>query len=172
LGNSPEYDYQKLLTPSKQIEKENLMARSLSVKIPTASLIADIEASIAKIEAEVAEYPAKMEEYRKAKAEYNDNLLKAVIKAIQDPKNIGTEYDSVVRVNHSRYGGGVEVSVRSDLLNISEAPTEPTKPNERQSFGRDYTTRKALLEKNLKVLKMTSQEEVSATTYNTVIDLL
>jgi hypothetical protein len=29
-----------------------------------------------------------------------------------------------------------------------------------------------LLKKNLKVLKMTNQEEVNASTYNTVIDLL
>ena len=148
------------------------MARSLSVKIPTASLISDIEKSLAEINEEIARYPQAVEEYRKAKNEYNDLVLAKVIEAIKDPKNIGSDPDSVVSVSHSRYGGGVDVRVRTDLLGLPEAPTQPEEPNRHQSFGRDYTTRKALLEKNLKVLKMTNQEEVSATTYNTVIDLL
>ena len=70
------------------------------------------------------------------------------------------------------YGNSVSVRVNVDLLGLPEAPREPSKPNEQTYFGREYTTRKSLLERNLKVLKMTSQEEVSATTYNTVIDLL
>ena len=149
------------------------MARSLAVKIPTAALIADIEASIAKIDAEIATYPQDMEAYRKATAEYQELTLKAVIKALGKPENIGTDYDSLVRVEHNRYGrNDVNIIVRTELLGLPEAPVRPTEPNQRESFGRDYTTRKQLLEKNLKVLKMTSQEEVSATTYNTVIDLL
>jgi len=147
------------------------MARSLSVKIPTASLIADIEASLAKIEADLAVYPAQMEEYRKAKADHQKAVVEAVIKALGKPELIGNEYDSPIRVSNE-YGNSVRVSVNSDLLGLPEAPKEPSKPNESQHFGREYTTRKSLLERNLKVLKMTSQEEVSATTYNTVIDLL
>jgi hypothetical protein len=58
------------------------------------------------------------------------------------------------------------------LLGLPEAPSEPKKPNEKEYYGRDYVSRKELLQRNLKVLKMTSQEEVSASTYNTVIDLL
>ena len=147
------------------------MARSLSVKIPTASLIADIEASLAKIEADIKNYPLHLEAYREQKAAHRDKVVLAVIQALGNPLNIGTEYGSVVRVEH-RYNNQVSVTVDSDVLGLPEAPQEPQKPNERQSFGRDYMTRKELLERNLKVLKMTSQEEVSASTYNTVIDLL
>ena len=147
------------------------MARSLSVKIPTTSLIADIEASLAQIEADLAVYPAQMEEYRNAKVEHQKSVVQAVIKALGKPELIGTEYSSPIRVSND-YGSSVSVRVDTDLLGLPEAPREPRKPNETQHFGRDYTTRKSLLERNLKVLKMTSQEEVSATTYNTVIDLL
>ena len=147
------------------------MARSLSVKIPTASLIADIEKSLAQIEADIAEDPAQIEAYRKAKADHQQIVIKAVIEALGKPELIGSEYDSPVRVS-SGYGNSVDVRVNVDLLGLPEAPKEPTKPNEHTYFGREYTTRKSLLERNLKVLKMTSQEEVSATTYNTVIDLL
>jgi hypothetical protein len=147
------------------------MARSLSVKIPTASLIADIEASLAQIEADLAEYPAQVEAYRKAKADHQKLVIKSVIEALGKPELIGNEFNSPIRVSND-YGNSVQVRVDTELLALPEAPREPRKPNEHQSFGREYTTRKSLLERNLKVLKMTSQEEVSATTYNTVIDLL
>ena len=147
------------------------MARSLSVKIPTASLIADIENSLAKIETDIAEYPAQVEAYRKAKADHQKLVVERVIEALGKPELIGTEYNSPIRVSND-YGSSVSVRVDSELLGLPEAPREPQKPNEHTYFGREYTTRKSLLERNLKVLKMTSQEEVSATTYNTVIDLL
>jgi hypothetical protein len=147
------------------------MARSLSVKIPTASLIADIEASIAKIDEDLANYPALIAEYREAKAKHEEASINAVIKALGNKDLIGTQYDSPIRVDY-RYGNQVSVVVNGDLLGLPEAPTEPKKPNEREYYGREYTTRKDLLIRNLKVLKMTSQEEVNATTYNTVIDLL
>ena len=147
------------------------MARSLSVKIPTASLIADIEASLAKIEEDIANYPAQVEAYRNAKAEHQKLVVQRVIEALGKPELIGTEYSSPIRVSND-YGSSVSVRVDTDLLGLPEAPREPKKPNDSEYFGREYTTRKSLLERNLKVLKMTSQEEVSATTYNTVIDLL
>lgn len=149
------------------------MARSLSVKIPTASLIADVEASIAKIEADIANYPADMEAYRVANKAHQETVLQTVIEALKNPDNIGDTYDSIVCVTQNRYGrNGVEIQVNNDLLGIPQPPQSPTNPNQQQSFGRDYTTRLDLLKKNLKVLKMTNQEEVNASTYNTVIDLL
>jgi hypothetical protein len=149
------------------------MARSLSVKIPTASLIADVEASIADIEARVATYPADMEAYREELKAHQDGILKTVIEALKNPDNIGESYDSVIRVVQNRYGrNGVEIEANTDLLGIPQPPECPTNPNVKESFGRDYTTRLDLLKKNLKVLKMTNQEEVNASTYNTVIDLL
>ena len=147
------------------------MARSLSVKIPTASLIKDIELSLAKIEADIKNYPLHLEAYREQKAAHQEQIVDAVIKALGKPELIGTDYSSPIRVSND-YGNSVSVRVDVDLLGLPDAPKEPQKPNERQSYGRDYMTRKELLERNLKVLKMTSQEEVSASTYNTVIDLL
>jgi hypothetical protein len=149
------------------------MARSLAVKIPTATLIADIEATIADIEARVATYPADMEAYRKAQKEHQEIVLNAVIEAIKNPDNIGDEANSVVRVSNNRFGrNGVEISVNTDLLVLPKAPEEPINPNDKTYYGREYTTKLDLLKKNLKVLKMTNQEEVNASTYNTVMELL
>ena len=147
------------------------MARSLSVKIPTASLISDIEASIAKIDEDVKNYSELIAQYRKDKVKHEETVIASVIKALGKKELIGSQYDSPIRVEF-RYGNTVSVMVNNDLLGLPEAPAEPIKPNQRESFGRDYVTRKELLEKNLKVLRMTLQEEVNASTYNTVIDLL
>ena len=105
------------------------MARSLSVKIPTASLIKDIELSLAKIEADIKNYPLHLEAYREQKAAHQEKVVDAVIKALGNPENIGTQYGSVVRVEY-RYNNNVSITVDSDVLGLPEAPQEPQKPNE------------------------------------------
>ena len=66
----------------------------------------------------------------------------------------------------------MSVEFDSDALGFPKRPEAPQNPNEKTYFGRDYVTRKELLEKNLRILRMTSQEEVSASSYSAVIDLI
>jgi hypothetical protein len=147
------------------------MARTLSVKIPTSKLIADVEASIAKIDVAVAEYADKRKQYETDIKKYNEDLIGYAIKALQDPNNIGTEHGSLIRVQRG-YSGNVSVDFDVDGLGFPTKPEEPIKPNEKTYFGREYVSRKELLERNLRILKMTSQEEVSASSYSAVIDLI
>ena len=147
------------------------MARTLSVKIATSKLIADVEASIAKIDVAVAEYADKRKQYEADLKKYNDDLIGYAIKALQDPNNIGTEHGSLIRVQRG-YSGNVSVDFDVDGLGFPTKPEEPAKPNEKTYFGREYVSRKELLERNLRILKMTSQEEVSASSYSAVIDLI
>jgi hypothetical protein len=51
------------------------MARTMSVKVPTATLIANIEASIAKIDVDVAEYAEKRKQYELEVKKYNDEAI-------------------------------------------------------------------------------------------------
>jgi hypothetical protein len=147
------------------------MARTLSVKIPTSKLIADVEASIAKIDVAVAEYAEKRKQYEVDVKKYNDDIIAFAIKAMSDSSNIGTDHNSLVRVSRS-YSGNVSVDFDVDGLGFPKKPEEPSKPNEKTYFGREYVSRKELLERNLRILKMTSQEEVSASSYSAVIDLI
>jgi hypothetical protein len=147
------------------------MARTLSVKIPTSKLVADIEASIAKIDVAVAEYADKRKQYETDIKKYNEDLIGFAIKALQDKDNIGTDSNSLIRVSRS-YSGNVSVDFDVDGLGFPTKPEEPSKPNEKTYFGREYVSRKELLERNLRILKMTSQEEVSASSYSAVIDLI
>jgi hypothetical protein len=148
------------------------MARSLSVKIPTATLIADVEATIAKIEEDVANYPALTEKYRADLKAYNEKIVQLTIQAVKKSDLIGTDYGSPIRVTSGYRGNSVQIEVDGDALGFPQKPEAPSNPNDRTYYGRDYTTKLDLLKKNLKVLNMTNQEEVNASTYNTVMELL
>jgi hypothetical protein len=148
------------------------MARTISVKIPVATLIADIEKSIAQIDQDIAEYADKRKQYELDLKQYQADIVAHAIKALSDPNNIGTEHNSLVRLTTNNYRNDVDVSFDVDGLGFPKKPAEPTKPNTQQSFGREYTTRKEILERNLRILKMTTQEEVSASSYSAVIDLI
>lgn len=148
------------------------MARSLSVKIPTADLIADIEATLAKIEADVAEYPEAVKKYEADSKAHQAKVIETVVEAIKAGR-VGNGYDHNEPISvRAGYGRQVNIYVDVDALGVPDAPEKPKNPNDRESFGREYVTRKQLLEKNLKVLRMTKQEEVNASTYNTVMELL
>ena len=148
------------------------MARTMSVKIPVASLIADIEASIAKIDEAVENYSAEATAYRDEMAKYDKALIAKAIEALSNPDNIGTEHNSPIRIQRNSYRNDVSVEFDPEALGFPEKPTEPIKPNDKTYFGREYITRKELLERNLRILKMTTQEEVSASSYSAVIDLI
>jgi hypothetical protein len=148
------------------------MARTMSVKVPTAKLISDIEASIAKIDADVEAYAGKRKQYEADLKQYEKDIIAHAIKALSDPSNIGTDHSSLVRVSTGYRNNGVSVDFDTEALGFPKKPEEPQRPNEKEYFGRDYVTRKEILERNLRVLKMTTQEEVSASSYSSVIDLI
>ena len=148
------------------------MARTLSVKIPTSKLIADVEASIAKIDQDLAEYGNKRKQYEADVKQYEKDVIAHAIKALSDPSNIGTEHGSLVRISLGYSRNSISVVLDTEALGFPQKPEEPRRPNEKEYFGRDYVTRKEILERNLRVLKMTTQEEVSASSYSAVIDLI
>ena len=151
------------------------MARTLSVKIPTSALIADIEATIAKIDADVESYPEKVKQYESDLANYKTSVVKFATDYITaNADKIGFDYDSTIRLVQNHYSQNkfeIELDI-SVIANFPEKPVKPEQPNSKEHFGREYTTRKAILEKNLRILKMTSQEEVNASSYSSVIDLI
>ena len=150
------------------------MARSISVKVPTALLIAQIEERIAQIDKDIEEYPAKREAYEKASEAYNEEVAAFMADfVVKNHKKIRSGYDAEL-IRLQTYGGNrVELSFFIDAIpNFPVRPVAPVSPNQNESFGREYTTRKTLLEKNLRILKMTSQEEVNASTYGAIMEII
>ena len=148
------------------------MARNISVKIPTATLVANIEAKIAEIDEAIANYPQAREQFEKDLQVYRSEVAKAVSDFLKDNYDkIGHNHDDVVRIS-GNYNGRLELSFDQEALAFPKRPEEPSRPNQPKWFGREHATNKLLLERNLKILKMTSQEEVSASTYGAVMELL
>jgi hypothetical protein len=148
------------------------MARSISVKVPVASLIAQVEAKIAEIDAAIANYPAERDAYEKANEEYKAQVAEFVAGFVANNiDKIGYDYDDTIRITGR--GSVVELEFKTEAIaGFPEKPEAPAKPNETKYYGRDWVTPKSLLEKNLKILRMTSQEEVSASTYGAIMELL
>jgi len=83
---------------------------------------------------------------------------------------VSESYDSAIRVSYGYRG--VDVSIDADALGLPKQPEKPSNPNEKTWYGREHSTPLEMLEKTLKVLKLTTQEEVNASTYASVMDLL
>jgi hypothetical protein len=155
------------------------MARSISVKVPTSLLVQQIEERIALIDKEIEEYPVKREEFEKAEEAYKAQVAEFVSNYLsKNLKKIGFSHDSTIRLA-TGYGsfrgnsGRVELTFDTDAIaGFPKRPEAPTAPNQKESFGREDVTRKELLEKNLRILKMTSQEEVNASTYGAIMEII
>ena len=149
------------------------MARNISVKVPVASLIAEIENKIAEIDAAVATYPAEREAYEKAQEKYKEDVVAFLAEFLTSNHHaVGYDHSDTLRIDR-RYGGRFELVIDTDAISdFPKEPVSPSKPNQNEWFGREHTTRKSLLEKNLRILRMTSQEEVNASTYGAIMEIL
>ena len=149
------------------------MARNISVKVPVAGLIAEIESKIAEIDEAVANYPAEREAFEKAQEKYKADVVAFMAEFLtSNNHSVGYDYDDTLRISRN-YGGRFELVLDTDAIaGFPVEPVSPVKPNQREWFGRDHTTRKELLEKNLRILRMTSQEEVNASTYGAIMEIL
>ncbi len=149
------------------------MARALSVKVPTAAVIAQIEEAILKIDADVASYPADYEKYEADLEVYKAEVADAIVKFVSaNTDKIGYDYNSDLRITNG-HSGRLEITFDADkIVGFPKRPEAPIKPNQNEWIGNKHLNRKQVLEQNLKVLRMTSQEEINASSYSSVIDLI
>jgi len=146
------------------------MPRALSVKVPTSSLIALLEDKIATTKSAIADYPTAKEQYKADLKAYKRSVLDLAIAKITSNPEVLFDKDSI-DVSTS-YRNDVQITLDKDLFELPEQPTEPENPNRKEWIGKDHTTKLSVLEKTLAVLKLTTQEEVNASTYNSVMELL
>lgn len=147
------------------------MARTISVKIPVVALINQMEEKIAEIDKAIATYPSDYEKYEKELETYKKKLSKFAGEFLTKNANkVGFEHDAVIRVVNGYRG--LELTFDTAKIELPERPSEPKRPNQSEWFGREHATRRQLLEKNLKILRMTTQEDVNASTYGAVMELL
>ena len=149
------------------------MARAISVKIPTTKVIEMIEQKIAQINEDVATYPARKAQYQADYKAYTE----AVVAILGDliAKNGSAllaeeNTDKGIRLSVN-YRNAVEITIGKELLAL-EKPEEPTDPEPKGYYRNTYTTKRDELEKTLRLLRMTEQETITSSTYNSVLELL
>jgi hypothetical protein len=152
------------------------MARALSVKIPTAKVIEMIEQKIAQIAEDVATYPARKAAYQVEYKAYTESVIARLGELIAKNGSalLAEENgDKNVRVG-TNYRNAIEISIGKELTEDLIKPVEPNDPEPKGYYGRNagYATKREELEKTLRLLKMTEQETITSSTYNSVLELL
>ena len=149
------------------------MARAISVKIPTTKVIEMIESKIASINEDIATYPARKAQYKADLEAYTQ----AVVSSLTDLLNkrgaellSSEDHSENIRVS-TNYNNSIEITIGKDLLDLVK-PQQPEDPEPKGYYGRVYGSKKAELEKTLKLLRMTEQETITSSAYNSVLELL
>jgi hypothetical protein len=133
-----------------------------------------IEGKIAEINEDIATYPARKAQYLIEREAYAKAVVERVATALTErgAELLSNEdYDNSVRVNHN-YQNRVELTIGKEILDGLVKPVEPTDPEPKGYYGRTYTTKRDELEKTLRLLKMTEQETITSSAYNSVLELL
>jgi hypothetical protein len=147
------------------------MARSVSVKIPTSVVIEMIETKLATLTKAEADYPKLLSAYKKDVAEYFLDLVALADKQKKKYVDFDNDFNgnggSNISYTTSYNGSGSIVFGKELLETLGEAPKKPENVDTWQT-----RQNKEQLEKTLKLLRLTEQETITSSTYNSVLDLL
>jgi hypothetical protein len=145
------------------------MARSVSVKLPTSVVVEMIENKLAEIAKAEADYPKLLSAYKKEIVSFTADLIDLLSKnkkSIVDYSDYGNQEDNI-SIN-SDYRGSVSIAVGKEV--VAKIGVKPEKPSSLDTW--QNKDKKEKLEKTLSLLKLTTQETITSSTYNSVLDLL
>jgi hypothetical protein len=133
-------------------------SKAISVKIATPKVIKALEASLAKLEADYASQEANEAKYQKAHKAWKKEIGEWAIANFSKSENLRTSYRSW---NNT-------LNVDFDIITKEgNFPTEPEKDFETLHHS-NYREQKQEMENAIRILKMTDEEVVSASTYQAV----
>ena len=133
-------------------------SKAISVKIATPKVIKALEASLAKLESDYASQEANEAKHTKAYEKYRKDLVAYALENIKKAENIRTNYRSWSNT----------LNIDFDLsVTDKDLPKEPTRDFETINHS-VYREQKQEMENAIRILKMTDEEVVSASTYQAV----
>ena len=145
------------------------MARSVSVKIPTSVVIEMIETKLADLTKAQTDYPKLLSAYNKEIVSYTQEVLDLIgknKKSVVDYNDYSFDGNNIA-IN-SEWRGSLTISIGKELVSkIGEKPKKPEDPDNWHT-----KQKREQLEKTLTLLKLTAQETITSSTYNSVLDLL
>jgi len=136
------------------------MARSkpISVKIATAKVIKALETRLAQLQADYTKQDENEAKYQKSLEKWRKEIGKWAIANFTKAENLRTNYRSYNRT----------LNVDFDIVvDEKDFPKEPEKDYE-QIHAHTYREMKDEMENAIRILKMTDEETVSASTYNAI----
>jgi hypothetical protein len=132
-------------------------SKSINVKIATTKVIKALENKLAQIKKDKANQKVNEERYSKAMEKYNKEIATLALKVISKATNLQA---------HVRYNGVINVDF--DLpKGAIDLPQEPEKDFESLNEWQ-YKEMVDEIENAIRILKMTDEETVSTSTYNSI----
>jgi hypothetical protein len=132
--------------------------RTLNVKIPTVKVIKALETKLAQIKTDYAKQDENEAKFQKSLEKWRKEVAKFATNNISKAENLRTNYRSWNKT----------LNVDFDLTcNETEFPAEPQREFE-QIPHHSYNDMKEEIENAIRILKMTDEESVSTSTYNSI----
>jgi sulfite reductase alpha subunit-like flavoprotein len=133
-------------------------SKAISVKIATPKVIKALEVSLAKLESDYASQEANEAKYEKARKAWQKEVIDYAVANIKKAENF--------RTNYRNWNNCLNIDF--DLtVTEKDMPAEPKQDFE--SIGHhNYREQKQEMENAIRILKMTDEEVVSASTYQAV----
>jgi hypothetical protein len=131
--------------------------KSINVKIATSKVIKALETKLAQIQKDKANQATNEEKFNKAHEKWRKDVAKLALTAINKAEDLSanTRYNGEVYVNFNLPKGAIEL------------PTEPTKDFDTYHEWQ-YKEMVEEIENAIRILKMTDEETVSTSTYNSI----
>ena len=135
--------------------------KAINVKIATTKVIKALETKLAQLQKDKANQKDNEAKYKKAMEKYNKEIAKLAVAQIAKVEN--------VRV-HTRYNGIVNIDFDLPAGTI----TLPDEPQRDYEVMADWQYKEIIeeIENAIRILKMTDEEVVSTSTYNSIAKYL
>ena len=132
--------------------------RTINVKIPTVKVIKALETKLAQVKADYEKQDENETKYQKQMETWKKQVVKFAIANISDAQNL--------RTNYRAWTGNLNVDFD---LNVKESdfPKEPER-NFESINSHGYNEMVEEIENAIRILKLTEEEVVSTSTYNSI----
>jgi hypothetical protein len=132
--------------------------KAIQVKIATAKVIKALETKLAQLEKDYTSQEAKEAKYQKAVEAWKKEIGKWAIANFSKAENL--------RTNYRQWNNNLNVDF-DIIVKQGDFPAEPEKDFE-QIHQHTYREMKDEMENAIRILKMTDEETVNASTYNAI----
>jgi hypothetical protein len=132
--------------------------KAIQVKIATAKVIKALETKLAQLEKDYTSQEAKEAKYQKAVEAWKKEIGKWAIANFSKAENL--------RTNYRQWNNNLNVDF-DIVVKQGDFPAEPEKDFE-QIHQHTYREMKDEMENAIRILKMTDEETVNASTYNAI----